>query len=390
MAGADSSAARQSRYRARAWSRAIQTLLTRWREWFGLSVAGTAAGTAGAVVLPEDRAELIYHVYDGGGVRADGPALLIRKSLFDRVSLSGQYYVDAVTNASIDVVTYASPFKERRTAYDFGVDTVVRDSTITFGYNRSEEPDYIAEGYSFDVSHEVFGGMTTVALGYTRAKDLVGEKNTPGWIDTANHWQYRVGLTQVLTPRWLMSLNFEIVSDSGFLGSPYRAARVFGAAEEERNPRTRTSRAIKLRTIHDTGALVSRSSLRAEYRYFYDTWDIKAHTFELGGSKYVGQSFLVDASVRHYSQTKALFYSDNAPEVLQYNSRNRQLSTFTTTAFGAKLTYTLPSWRPGWDAKLTGVLERKQFRFKDFTDLRTGALYSYNANVVQVYVSSTF
>ena len=361
-----------------------------WRPWLGGALAGGAATQAGAAVLPEDKAEALFHVYDGGGVRADGPALLVRKSIADRVSLSAQYYVDAVSNASIDVVTTASPFKEKRTAWDFAVDTVVRDSTLTLGYSKSTEPDYIAEGLNFDVAHEVFGGMTTVSLGFTRAKDRVGEKNTPGWIDTASHWQYRTGLTQILSPTWLMSANFEVVSDSGYLGSPYRAARVFGATERERNPRTRTSRALKLRSISDTGALLPRSSLRVEYRYFWDTWDIQAHTFEVGGSRYLGQRFLLDLSVRSYTQGKALFYSDNAEVVSQFNSRNRQLSTFRTVGLAAKLSYTLPGWRPGWDTKLTGALERKQFRFSDFTDLRTGALYAYNANVVQVYVSSTF
>ena len=94
--------------------------------------------------------------------------------------------------------------------------------------------------------------------------------------------------------------------------------------------------------------------------------------------------------MRSYTQGKALFYNDNAEVVSQFNSRNRQLSTFRTLGLAAKLSYTLPGWRPGWDTKLTGALERKQFRFSDFTDLRTGAPYAYNANVVQVYVSSTF
>ena len=368
----------------------MRRLFQRWRAVLGTLLSGAAATQVGAVPLPEDKAELIYHVYDGGGVKADGPALLVRKSLADRVSLSAQYYVDAVTNASIDVVTTASPFKEKRTAWDLSVDTVVRDSIISLGYSKSTEPDYIAEAFSGDVSHEVFGGMTTVSLGFTRAKDLVGEKNIPGWIDTASHWQYRTGVTQILTPTWLMSANFEVVSDSGFLGSPYRAARVFGATERERNPRTRSSRAVKVRSINDTSALVARSSLRVEYRYFWDTWDIKANTFEIGGAKYLGQSFLLDVSLRSYAQSKALFYSDNAAVVNQFNSRNRQLSTFKSTALSAKLTWTPPPWRAGWDTKLSGVLERKQFRFADFTDLRTGGLYSYNANVVQVYVSSTF
>ncbi len=365
-------------------------LIERWRGLLGSVMAGSAATQASGATLPEDKAEAIFHVYDGGGVKATGPALLVRKSLFDTVSLSAQYYIDSVSNASIDVVTTASPFKEKRTAYDFTAETVVRDSTLSLSLSRSSEPDYTADALGFDVSHEVFGGQSTVSLGFTRGRDQVGKKGVVGWIDQATHWQYRAGLTQILSPSWLVSLNAEAVADSGYLGSPYRAARVFGAAVPERNPRTRSSRAVKLRSINDTSQWLERSSFRAEYRYYWDNWDIKAHTTELGGSKYIGQSFLIDASLRHYSQGKALFYSNDAQAETLYVSRNRQLSTFTSTSLSAKLTYTWPGLRAGYDVKLTGAYEFKRFAFKDFTDVRTGNPYSHNANILQLYASATF
>ena len=354
------------------------------------AMAGGAVGAAHAATLPENKAEAIYHVYDGGGVKATGPALLVRKSLADRVSLSAQYYVDAVSNASIDVVTTASPFKETRKAYDFGADWLVRDSLVSLGVSRSDEPDYIAQAVNADVSHEVFGGMTTVSLGFTRARDQVGKKGETGWVDQASHWQYRAGVTQILTPRWLVSLNTEAVADSGFLGSPYRAARVFGAAVPERNPRTRSSRAVKLRTLYDSGSLLAGSSVRAEFRRYWDNWDIKATTTEFGLAKHLGQSFLLDASLRHYSQGKALFYSDNATAETIYVSRNRQLSSFKSTSFSVRISYTWPRLPPGWDLKLVGAYERKSFRFDDFTDLRTGSNYSYDANVMQLMVLGSF
>ena len=367
-----------------------QAVAARWRGLLGSVLAGSTAGTASGAVLPEDKAETLFHLYDGGGVRASGPALLVRKSLFDRVSLSAQVYVDAVSNASIDVVTSASPFKETRTAYDFSADTVVRDATLSVGVSRSTEPDYMAEAMNFDVAHEVFGNTTTVSLGFTRGRDHVGKTGVQGWIDQAMHWQYRAGLTQILSPRWLMSANFEVISDSGYLGSPYRGARVFGATVPERNPRTRTSRAARLRSITDTGAVLPRSSLRVEYRYYWDTWGILAHTFEVGGSRYIGQGFLLDVSLRSYSQGKALFYSDDAQAETLYVSRNRQLSTFGSTALAARLSYSWPGLRTGYELKLTGAYEFKRFRYQDFTDLRTGGLYAHNANLLQLYVSATF
>jgi hypothetical protein len=374
-----------------AATEALRRLLVRLgRVWRALLPGLLATGSAVAATLPEDKAELVYHRYEGGGVTADGPALLVRKSLADRVSVSAQYYVDAVSNASIDVVTTASPFKETRHAVDFGADWLVRDTLLTLSAGRSREPDYLVEAFGLDVAHEVYGGMTTVSAGFTRSRDQVGQKGTPGWIDRATHWQYRGGLTQILTPRWLASVNLEIVSDEGFLGSPYRAARVFGAAVPERNPRTRTSRAVKLRTAGDTGALLPRSALYAEYRYYWDTWDIRAHTTELGASKYVGESFLVDASLRLYAQDKALFYSDDAQVETRYVSRNRQLSSFDSTALALRATYAWPGQPAGMALKLTGAYELKRFRFKDFTDLRSGAPYRYDAHVLQMTVNATF
>lgn len=346
-----------------------------------------ASGAARAATLPEDRAEAMFHVYKGGGVTATGPALLVRKSLADKVSLTGSLYVDQVSNASIDVVTTASPYKERRNDYGLALDYAVRDSMITLGVGASDEPDYSTRNLSLDIAQETFGGMTTVNLGFTRAADEVGKVGDPGFKDRATHWQYRVGVTQIVTPKWLASVNLEAISDTGFLGNTYRVARVFGAAVPERHPRTRSSRAIKFRAIGDMG---QRDSVRAEYRYFWDNWDVKAHTVEAGYSRYLGESFLADAFVRYYTQSAALFYSDNAQSETTYVSRNRQLSDFDNVVVGGKLTF---DWkkRPGlYDLKANAGIELFNLKYKNFTDIRTGGLYSLRAAVLQLYLTATY
>ena len=216
------------------------------------------------------RAEGLLHVYNGGGVTAWGPAFLVRKSVADRFSITGSYYLDAVSNASIDVVTTASKYSETRHEFALAGDYVYRDSRITLAGSTSHEPDYVANRFSLDISQEVFGGMTTVSLGFTRGDDKVSKKDSPEFSDSARHWQYRLGISQILTPRWIMSFNAEALSDDGYLGSPYRAARVFGAAVPERNPRTRSGRALMLRLKGDLG---SRDAMHAGYRYYYDNWD---------------------------------------------------------------------------------------------------------------------
>ncbi len=341
---------------------------------------------ARATDIPEDSAEAMFHYYNGGGVIADGPALLVRKSLADNFSMSAEYYVDSVSNASIDVITTASKFKETRTEYDIGFDYVYRDSKITFATTDSREPDYVAKSNSLDIAQETFGGLTTVNIGFTRGEDDVYKHKDPGFQEYASHWIYRFGVSQVLTPHWLASLNAEVVSDDGFLASPYRVARVFGAAVPENDPTTRSSRAVDARLVGDLG---HHDAFHVELRHFWDNWDIKANNIEVGYSRYFGDDWMADASLRYYKQSKALFYFDNATTETQYISRNRQLSDFDDIGIGTKVTYTLKK-DAGYTVKLNAAYQLIDYKYNDFTDLLTGNLYSYKANLVQLYVSATF
>jgi hypothetical protein len=358
-----------------------------WRRLAGLLGGLLAAGGARAVGLPDDVAEAMVHVYNGGGVTASGPALLVRKSLSDRVSLTGSYYVDMVSNASIDVVTTASPYKETRNAYGLGMNYVERNSLITLAVASSKEPDYLANAVNLDVAQDVFGGMTTVNLGFTRGTDKVGKHGTPGYFDTADHWRYRLGVTQILTPDWLLTANAEAISDDGYLGSPYRVALVYGAAVPERVPRTRTSRAFQLRAVGDLG---EHNVVRGVYRYFWDTWSITAHTAELGYSRYIGESWQADAFVRYHAQQGASFYSDNATSETTYVTRNRQLSTFNDTGVGALIAYTAARVPGSYAVTINGSVEALRFKYSDFTDIRTGKLYGFDALLAQLLVSVTF
>jgi hypothetical protein len=345
-----------------------------------------ATGDVGAVDLPEDRADVMLHSFNGGGVDAWGPALFIRKNVLGKVSLLGTYYADIVSNASIDVVTTASPYHETRNEYGLGVDYAVRDSVMTFLASRSTEPDYIANAFNFDVSTETFSGMTTVGLGYTYGSDDVGKKGE-GFFNHATHYRYRLGVSQVLSPTWLANLNFEVVSDSGFLASPYRVALVFSAAVPERLPGTRTSRTLQFRLL---GELAPGFSVRGEYRYFWDTWDIHAQNFGVGAARRFGEKWLVDAYARYYTQNGALFFTNDATEETQYVTRNRQLSPFSSMTGGAKVTYALAGVPGRYQIFLNGALEYWKTDYSEFTDVRTGNLYSYSAIVSQVFVTVIF
>jgi len=374
------------------WRRRLATLLGGLGSvGGGLAALLLPATEAQAVDLPEDTAESMLHVYSGGGTRASGPALLVRKRVMDGLALSGNWYVDIVSNASIDVVTQASAYKETRHEYTLAADAAVRDTLIHVSTTHSTEPDYLAGSASLDLSQEVFGGMTTVSFGATRGNDTVKKKGSADFLDHAQHWQYRLGATQILSPRWLMSANLEAIADDGYLASPYRSARVFGAAVPERDPRTRSSRALKFRVLGDISREGDeRTSVHADWRIFRDNWKISANTVELGLSRHLGDKALADVFVRWYGQTHALFYSDNASVETLYVSRNRQLADFHSLTLGGQVQYTLHKAPGQYELQLHGTLDLMQFKYADFTDIRTGLPYKNTASIVQVALTASF
>jgi hypothetical protein len=132
------------------------------------SFALVASSAVHAAVLPDDRADVLYHRYDGGGVTIDGPSVLLRKKFAEKYSVSANYYVDMVSSASIDVMTTASPYKEERTQGSLAFDVLHGKTQYSVSYTLSDESDYTANTASFDVSQDIFGDLTTVSFGFSQ------------------------------------------------------------------------------------------------------------------------------------------------------------------------------------------------------------------------------
>src|SRR6476619_7451026 len=123
----------------------LRGVLARWRAWVPALVTACVLGTpALAGVLPEDRADVLYHRYDGGGITIDGPSVLVRKKIGDSFSAAANYYIDMVSSASIDVQLSASPYDERRTQRSLSLDYLRGKSTYSAGAIGSSESDYTA------------------------------------------------------------------------------------------------------------------------------------------------------------------------------------------------------------------------------------------------------
>ncbi len=78
-----------------------------------------------------------------------------------------------------------------------------------------------------------------------------------------------------------------------------------------------------------------RAAVYGGYRFFTDTWGIRADTFELGYIHPIKQQWTLEARVRYYQQEHADFYADLFDRANQQNflARDKELSTFNSVAF---------------------------------------------------------
>lgn len=351
-------------------------------------------------MLPEDRSDILYHLYTGGGVEISGPSILVRKKVGSSVSLVGNYYVDMISSASIDVVTTASPYDEERTQWSVGMDYLRGNTTMSMGYTSSVESDFDAKTYSFSISQDMFGDMTTLSLTYAYGDDLVGRSDDPTFERDVKRQMYGIGLTQILTRNLITTLNIETITDEGYLNNPYRTVRYLDpnnstgySYEPELYPNTRTSTAVGLRARY---YLPYRAALQAEYRYFTDTWDITSHTAALA---YVHpwRDWVFEIKYRWHDQTGAHFFEDlfARSEATNFRGRDKELSPLTSQTVKFFASYEFMS--NGWNFLERGTVnfsaDLLSIDYDEFRDLRSSdpvgqePLYHLDANVFQIFVS---
>lgn len=358
-----------------------------------------------AAVLADDRADLMYHYYDGGGVQIDGPSLLVRKKFAEKYAVNASYYVDMVSSASIDVITTASPYKEERTQYGVGFEYLRGKVTYAANFSNSSENDYNADTASLSISQDMFGDLTTVSLYFTRGWDDVSERGNATFSDTVDRRIYGIDVSQIATKNLILGLSFETITEEGFLNNPYRQVRFVDpdaalgySYEKERYPRTRTGNALAIR---GRWYLPYRAAIEGDYRFYTDTWDIRGQTAEISYLHPLDDEWTFDVHYRFYTQNSADFYSDLYPRENFQNflARDKELASMTSNTLGFGVAY---AFKPGWAAFLSKAslnlrFDRIRFEYDDFRDLRvtgvppgTEPLYTFDADVIRLFFSGWF
>jgi hypothetical protein len=373
---------------------------------------------AGAAVLPDDRADMFWSQYKGGGMDITGESVLVRKKFSEQFSMQGNYFIDKVSGASVDVLSNASVIKDERKQKSLSADYIHDKTQYNLSYTNSTERDYISNTTHFSLSQDMFGDLTTVTLGFTDSRDKVGENNGSAnkpiisWLGHAQSRSYEGGLSQVITKNLITGVTLEVITDQGLLSNPYRSIRYLDptvplgySLGSQVYPNTHTSTAVETRAKY---YLPYRAAASLSYRYFTDTWGVRANTIELGYTQPVSNKFIFEGRLRHYSQNHATFYSDlfNFANEQNFEARDKDLAASTNNTFGAKMTWAFAP--EGFlifkRATASFDVSRIQFKYSDFRNIKyfndtpagggyqpgTEPLYGFDAMVYQVYLSLFF
>ncbi|HMH27912.1 MAG TPA: DUF3570 domain-containing protein [Steroidobacteraceae bacterium] len=369
-----------------------------------------------ADVLPDNRADVFYSKYSGGGMDITGYSATARAKITENFAVEANYFIDKVSGASIDVLSQASVIKDERKQKSGTIEYLRDKTTYTASYTSSVERDYISNTAAISLSQDMFGDLTTVTLGFANTQNKVGENNgtandpNVAWVGHALTRAYSGGVSQIITKNFIAGVNLQVITDAGYLANPYRSIRYLVPVDvnpkgyalgNQVYPDTHTSTAVQVQGKY---YLPYRAAVTALYRYYTDTWGVVGNTYELDYTHPVRNRWIFEGRVRYYKQSAANFYSDLFPfaDSQNFTARDQNLAALDNTTIGAKVTYAfLPDgWRFFKRGTVTLDVSRIRFNYLDFRNIKdyglpqyppgSEPLYNFNANVFQAFVSMYF
>ncbi len=322
----------------------------------------------------------------------------------DGQSLSAQFALDVMSGASptganpsgiSQTVTSASGtttttpgdqvptamFKDARAAIDLEWVRPLGLLTPTLGTHFSREKDYQSFGANAKLSLDVNQRLTTFTVGGGTNHDSVfpvggimpglspvatstggvgpggegGEGGGPGSIADAESKRVGtglVGISQVLTRRWLMGADMTRTWESGYLTEPYKVVSLLdpntgyttGELTEKR-PDSRLRTSVLVNSVYH----LSQDIAYVSYRYYWDDWNIRSHTIDLRFRRDLESGAWLEPHARYYTQSSAGFFHQGlvaGTPLPAYASADQRLGELRTVTLGATYGWKL-SGQPG-------------------------------------------
>ena len=304
-------------------------------------------------------------------------------------ALSAQLGIDVITGASptgaivsnqVQTVTSASgttstasssqlpthKFNDLRGVIDLGwLSPLGRFARSEMGGHFSHEKDYQSLGASERLSMDLFQRLVTVSVGGSYDHDgvfPVGGTPAPlstSWVIVSHETQAKdvatgtVGLSRILTRRWMVALDASRTMERGYLTEPYKIVSLVspdsmvavGSVTEGR-PSSRDRRSLMGSSVYHLGG---EDVLYLSYRYYWDDWGVISHTIDAHFRRDFDNRSFFQPHLRLYTQTAADFFTFGLPNgtpLPPYATADQRLGPLHSVTLGASYGFRVPD-HPG-------------------------------------------
>ncbi|HEX7077401.1 MAG TPA: DUF3570 domain-containing protein [Candidatus Eisenbacteria bacterium] len=267
--------------------------------------------------------------------------------------------VQTVTTPSGNVTTHAAgeiptkKFKDTRGVLDLGYEKPFAGwLTATAGGHFSREKDYQSLGLNGTVAISFLRRLSTLTLGAGMNDDdvfPVGGTRAPltdGSVVIGTGWNPKrvrsgmVGLSRILTRRWMIGANVTRTLERGDLTDPYKVLSVVDASTgmpvgqlTESRPGTRDRRDVYFTSVYH----LERDVTYASYRRYWDDWGVHSNTIDLKYRRELENHAFLQPHVRYYFQTRATFFREGLVQgeaVPRYATSDVRLGDLRTLTLG--------------------------------------------------------
>jgi hypothetical protein len=297
---------------------------------------------------PTDRIDFTSLIYgEQSRTQIFEPVVRFTHLMPDGQWVSGQLGIDVITGSSptgalpsgsVQTRTSASgrtitspagqipmaPFRDRRVSLDgqwqkpWG-----RLVSSTLGGHFSREKDYQSFGADGKFSTDLMRRLLTITIGGGVNRDSVFPVGgTPAGLSNGtivhtgsnakNVSNVLLGVSRILSRRWMVSVNGTRTFESGYLTEPYKLItiqnRVTGApigALTDKRPSTRDRSSVLLSSVYH----LSEDVVYTSYRYYWDTWNVRSHTIDMKYRHDLDSDTYLEPLFRYYQQSAASFYT---------------------------------------------------------------------------------
>ena len=284
----------------------------------------------------------------------------------------GQETIETITTASGTTQKILPPdklptgaFKDLRGALDLGWEKPLWNVlTPNVSGHASLEKDYsslgLNGGFSLDLMHHlttltagagvnddrVFPvGGTYVQLDSTRT--LQSNAASPKQVTTG-----MLGLSRILTRRWMVGVTASRSVERGFLTEPYKVVSVMDTVTgytigqfTEKRPMRRVRQDVLTSSVYH----LARDILYLSHRYYWDDWGVRSETFDVKYRIEREHGSFLQPHARLYTQTAASFFTFGflrGQALPALASSDERLGALRTLTLGATYGFQIPE-QPG-------------------------------------------